>query len=297
MDLHEEFDSFARARASESGARLRGADARARLDARVVRGRRVQNAKVGAGTVAAVGVFAAGVVMVPRLGLGTASPGSSPSPTGGTALASTSIDEAVTPSPPGTASSAPAVDVSSLPALGTADYLVAANTLWNVSRPLACQALAGSEPEKGVGHDMRGQRVPLPSWIETGRVYGWGNDALVGGYPLPLAAATQSDTDAVRVLVSDFSAGPTELVLTAPGGAVWGFTVDWMEDALAPDALGAFVALFPNYDCNDGVPAEGQYEARMAFTAGDGSTQVVTLAPITVVSGVPSMLAVDAAGR
>ncbi len=81
-----------------------------------------------------------------------------------------------------------------------------------------------------------------------------------------------------RVLVSDFSGGPAELVLTRPDGTVWGFTVSWSQrDDLPHDAPGAFVELSANYDCNDGVPQAGTYDARLAFTAGDGSTQVVTL--------------------
>jgi hypothetical protein len=39
------------------------------------------------------------------------------------------------------------------------------------------------------------------------------------------------------------------------------------------------------------------YEARLAYRAGDQTTQVVELLPMTVVCGVPSLPEVDAAGR
>ena len=68
MDLHEMFDRHARAASADAGDHLRGASIRARLDARVARGRRVRNAAFGAGGVAAVGLLAVGAVMVPRLG-------------------------------------------------------------------------------------------------------------------------------------------------------------------------------------------------------------------------------------
>jgi len=77
MDLHDEFENFARDRAAESGSRLRGADVRARLEARVARGRRARIATMGAGTVAAVGVLAVGAVVVPRLGGESVSPAGS----------------------------------------------------------------------------------------------------------------------------------------------------------------------------------------------------------------------------
>lgn len=80
MDLHDEFENFAFDRATESGNRLRGAEVRARLDARVTRGRRARYAAAGAGTVAAVGLIAVGAVMVPRLGTTPVAPPSSAGP-------------------------------------------------------------------------------------------------------------------------------------------------------------------------------------------------------------------------
>jgi hypothetical protein len=121
---------------------------------------------------------------------------------------------------------------------------------------------------------------------------------LVGGTAAPLAAVGQADFEAVQVLASDFSAGPGELVLTGADGVHWGFTVTWEErDDLPHDAPGVFAVLTPNYECNDGAPSEGVYEARLAYRAGDQTTQVVELLPMTVVSGVPSLPEVDAAGR
>ena len=75
MDLHDELERYAHERAAESGARLRDAQVRARLESRVTRGRRVRSAAVGAGTLAAVSLLAVGAVMVPQLG-GQSAPGS-----------------------------------------------------------------------------------------------------------------------------------------------------------------------------------------------------------------------------
>lgn len=294
MDLHDEFDRHARERAS--GSRLRSADVRARLEGRVTRGRRVRGAAVGAGSVAAVGVLTVGAMMVPRLGL----PGMSE-----VGSAADSADGPVTsspaPEPSASASSATTpepIDAGELPALGTDGYLVRGHAVWDAPGPLACKDLAKAKAPEDATFTVDDQQVPLPSWIETGRLYGWGDDILVSGYPIPLAASAKPHFDATQVLVSDFAGGPAELVLTSPDGTVWGFDVSWSErDDLPHDAPGAFVALSADYVCNDGAPPVGSYDARLAFTAGDGSTQVVELDPITVVDGVPSLPEVDAAGR
>lgn len=302
MDLHDEFERFSHNRATESGMRLRDAGVRSRLEARVTRGRRVQNAKVGVGTVAAIGAMTAGAVMGPRLGLWTSSPAGNPSPSDGPTVATSPTESQATSSAPAPSASVPAdgipVDAGAMPALGTRDHLASAFKVWTAPGPLACAALASSEPEGGVGEEVAGEAVPLPAWIETGRLYGWGDDVLVGGYPLPLAATGQPDFDTVQALVSDFSTGPAELVLTRPDGTLSGFAVTWSErDDLPHDAPGLYVTLSANYDCNDGVPVEGLYDARLSFEAADGTTQVVSLASITVVDGVPSLPEVDAAGR
>jgi len=298
MDLHEEFDRHARERVSESGARLRGADVRSRLESRVTRGRRVRSATVGAGSVAAVGVLAVGAMMVPRLGLpGIGMSGSAADSAVGPATSSAGYSPPPSPSMNSEAS-APAVEESNLPGLGTDGYLDNGYELWNSPGPLSCDGLASAEPPAGTVFTLDHPQIPIPTWIETGRLYGWGDDVLVSGYPIPLAASAQSDFDAVQVLVSDFAGGPAELVLTSPDGTVWGFAVSWSErDDLPHDAPGAFVALSADYECNDGVPPVGTYDARLAFTAGDGSTQVITLDPIAVVDGVPSLPEVDTAGR
>ena len=253
MDLHEEFDNFARARTSESGARLRGAEARARLGARVARGRRVRNATVGVGTVAAAGALTVGAVMLPRLGSGVSMPGATSVLTGATGTSATPTDSGT--SMPAPSPSGPGTDVHQ-PALGTSGYLAAADTLWDVPGPLSCKALAASVPEKGVGYDMTGQRVPVPSWLETGRLYGWGGGALAEGTPIPLAAKSQANFSNVQAVVADFSAGPADLVLTRPDGSVWGFTLSWSERSdLAHDAPGVFVTVTPDQGCNVRQPA------------------------------------------
>lgn len=298
MDLHTEFERHATAVSGGAGSRLQGADVRARLDARVARARRVENVKVGAGVVAAVGAFGLGAVFAPRLWENAAPAGDIP--TGPPSASATATDapapsESVGPSP--TVSPTP-VDPAAMPSLGGEGYLAGGVTVWDVAGPLTCDALAASAPEDGVGFDVSGQRVPLPAWLETGRLYGWGDDVLVGGTPAPLGAVGQADYEAVQVLASDFSAGPGELVLTGADGTVWGFAVTWEErDDLPHDAPGVFAGISPDFECNSGVIPEGVYEARMAFKAGDQTTQVVQLEPMTVVGGVPSLPEVDAAGR
>ncbi len=298
MDLHDEFDRHASAVSAGAGERLKGAGVRARLDSRVSRARRVENAKVGAGVFAAAGALAVGAVLAPRWwgGAVDAADGPANSPAASEAASdSPSPSETVAPSPP--VSSAP-VDLTGSHLLGDKIILAGTVAVWDVTGPLTCDALAASAPDDGVGVDVVGQTAPVPVFLETGRLYGWGDDVLVGGTPAPLGKVGQWDYEAVQVLASDFSAGPAELVLTGADGVHWGFTVTWEErDDLPHDAPGVFAVLTPNYDCHDGVIAEGVYAARMSFTAGDQSTQVVQLNPLVVVSGVPSLPEVDAAGR
>ena len=299
MDLYEEFERHAAAASGGAGARLQGTAVRARLDARVSRARRIENAKVGVGVVASVGVVAAGAMFAPRLWQ-SAAPAGAPTGVASVSASATATDapapsESVGPSP--TVSPTP-VDPAAMPSLGGEGYLAAGVTVWDVAGPLTCDALAASAPEDGVGFDVSGQRVPLPAWLETGRLYGWGDDVLVGGTPAPLGAMGQADYEALQVLASDFSAGPGDLVLTGAGGERWGFTVMWEErDDLPHDAPGVFAVISPDFECNSGVIPEGVYEARMAFRAGDQTTQVVQLELMTVVGGVPSLPEVDAAGR
>lgn len=74
--------------------------------------------------------------------------------------------------------------------------------------------------------------------------------------------------------------------------------MSWSERSdLAHDAPGVFVTVAPDPDCTGGHLPYGTYDARLSYTAGDGSTRVVTLDPITVAVGVPSLPEVDAAGR
>ncbi len=308
MDLHDEFERHAHARASESGARLRGAAVRSRLAGRVTRGRRIRNVTVGAGTVAAVGVLAVGAVMVPRLGDGASSTGSTPSPSG-TPAASMAPGVSTAPGDDQAATSAPSpsaarVDVAGMPALGTSDYLVVTSTGWNVAGPPTCEALAASGPEDGVATDLQGQRFPVPSWLETGRLYGWGDDVLVGGTPIPVAATGRGDFAAVQEFVSNFTAEPgnpsadlTELILTGADGSVWAFTLSWSDrDNLPYDPVGTFITMSPIYDCNEGIPPAGVYDARLAMLRADNGA-VIMLSPITILDGVPSLPLVDATGR
>jgi|GEM_PF-1991725 len=313
MDLHDEFETFAHTRGSESGARLRDASVRARIDARVARGRRVHNAKVGVGTVAAVGALTVGAVMMPRLDWGVSSPGASPSLSGDPSISTgpevstaPGDDQLPSQSPSPSPSPSPSrVDVDGLPALGSSNYLAVVSEAWTLVGPPTCEAMAASEPTDGVADSTgQAQSFPIPAWLENGRLYGWGDDVLTGGYPIPVAALGQANFASVQDFVSNLTAEPGtpgaptfELILTGVDGSIWGFDVSWSErDDLPHDAAGLFVSLSPNYDCNDGTPVQGVYEARLATTTVDRGTVIARLSAITVVGGVPSLPDVDAQG-
>jgi len=312
MDLHEEFESYARVGAPESGARLRGADVRARLDARVVRGRRVRNAKVGAGTVAAVGAFAFGAVMVPRLDWGVSSPVGSPSLSGDLSISAAPGDDQVSspsPSPsPSPSLSRPALSdplggpaVTVLHALGQEGYLSSVDRIWQLTGPATCEGIA-AEPYGGADGGQPGEDstlpVPVPSWIEDGRLYGWGDDVLVGGYPIPVASASDDHVVVGGDASVEQFGRDAMLVVTDRHEVSWGYTLTWsfIGDP-EHDAPGTFVSMSDTYACNgDGVPAAGMYNARIGYLAADGTYEVIELAPIEVVDGVPSLPEVNAQG-
>lgn len=308
MDLHDEFSRHAISHVSDSGSgeRLRGADVRARLEARVTRGRRVHHAKVGVGTVAAVGVLAVGAVMVPRLSGGTLDPASqvpsyaSDVPTPSASVPSPHPSEPASVDRPALPEASALPNPADLPRVGDENYLATIDALWQLTGVQACEAIA-AEPYPGAKAEagVYGSTVPVPSWLETGRLYGWGDDVLVGGYPIPVApltaeqAAMGGDAD-----IEQFGRDAV-LVITGADGVSWGYSVTWLliVDPVH-DEPGTFVELNDTYECGgDGVPPEGVYNARLAYLAADGTHDILELSPIQVVSGVPSLPEVDAAGR
>ena len=295
MDLHEEFEGFASASARESGSRLRGADVRARLDARVARGRRVHNAKVGLGAVAAVGAFAVGAVMAPRLDWGVSSPGAAPSPTGTpTAVATNSVAPSTSASPDPTAA---AVDPRDMPVVTEGDYLVQRGRSWSVDSALTCAVLADAQPPADAVFTLDAPQWPIPSWLETGRLYGWGDDVLVGGYPTPVVLSSQAESGSIRAAMTTLVAGEVDLSLRGADGQVWGYSVMWSDrEDLPHDAPGLFVELNADWGCNSTIPAAGVYDARLSYVREDGAFMVAELSQITVVRGVPSLPDVNAQG-
>lgn len=179
------------------------------------------------------------------------------------------------------------VDPEDLPELGSSGYL-AATSVTEVTGDLSCTgSLAAAEvPEPDyTGEAANPVPVPLPRWIETGRLYGYGDDALIGGYPIPLG------TDAAA-LVDQYGKGPARLVLSSNAGDTWVFDASWSErDDLPHDAAGWFVALSQVWDCGHaGIIEPGDYQARLVFSDVDpGQPGTAVLTPITIVAGVPSI--------
>ncbi|WP_144018441.1 hypothetical protein [Demequina sp. NBRC 110051] len=150
---------------------------------------------------------------------------------------------------------------------------------------------AEATADDGVGDTSTGAFAPIPSTVETGRLYGYGDDALVGGYPAPLGP------DATFA-VEEFGREPARLVLSS-GEDRWVFDAAWSErDDLPHDDAGWFVALSQVWDCGspDLIP-EGDYEARLIYSDADGDQAgTAVLSDIAVVEGVPSLPEIDSAG-
>lgn len=211
----------------------------------------------------------------------------------------------VDPNQPANSSQSPEVDqtspdveepasVDGRPGVGTEGYLASHNMAVQVG-DFSCTGTLHvkdvGDPD-ATGGELGSLPVPIPSWIETGRLYGYGDDALVGGYPIPLGPDAVGPADQIP-------AGQARLLLTGDSGDTWVFDVAWSErDDLPHDAPGWFVELGQVWDC--GVPdpiAPGDYEARLLY-AGDGTEPPFTavLKPITIVDGVPSIPEIDAQG-
>ncbi|MFW2512363.1 hypothetical protein ACNI3K_01135 [Demequina sp. SO4-13] len=157
---------------------------------------------------------------------------------------------------------------------------------------LECAALLGDQDFVTGTGDSGGfvGSIPVPSTIETGRLYGYGDDALVGGYPIPVGGA-DGEADPVERMTD---VGDTRLLLRGVDGT-WVFDARWSErDDLPHDEPGWFVELNQVWDCgNPDLIAEGEYSASLVVPEmGD----VYDLTPITVVNGVPSIPEIDEQG-
>jgi len=269
--LQEEFDVVAHHGGRGVAERLRSPEARERLARRVRRGRMVRDVSVGAGSVAAVTLVAAAAIAMSRVG------GIQPAATSGA------------PSVPATASPGPvfALEPAPEPTAG----VVTQGSEWILAGDPTCEAFA-AQPESWTRPEIA-PPMPIPSILETGRLYGWGDDVLVGGYPQPVPL------DALGPVEVDSSEQTTIMVhLKAADGRVWVFSLELsMRDDLPHDAPGLFASLSPLYECSaDGPIPPGRYEARVGFSNGAGSSVIVQVSDITVVEGVPSVPEVHAQG-
>ncbi|MFW7413898.1 hypothetical protein [Demequina sp. SO4-18] len=185
-------------------------------------------------------------------------------------------------------------DVDGRAGLGTDGYL--ANH--NMAVQLGDFSCTGTLQAKDVGDPYASGEgsgslpVPIPSWIETGRLYGYGDDALVGGYPIPLGPDAVGPADAIV-------AGEARLILTGDAGDTWVFDARWSErDDLPHDEPGWFVELGQVWDCGSPDLIEsGEYEARLLYEgSGEEPPFTAVLKPITIVNGVPSLPEIDAQG-
>src|SRR5690606_13454614 len=81
--------------------------------------------------------------------------------------------------------------------------------------------------------------MPVPPTIETGRLYGWGDDALIGGYPIPV-----SDENSNEPYLAQFPDIGDATLLRRSETDTWVFAAVWSErDDLPHDEPGWFVAL------------------------------------------------------
>ncbi len=190
-------------------------------------------------------------------------------------------------------------DFADLPAHGTDDYLASPVAVREWMDGLSCSAIldgVGEGADLGPEVGEAGPLPPVPSWIETGRLYGWGDDVLVGGYPIPVATASEGWELPWADPARPESADPAVLVLSA-GGEYWVFDVRWLElGDPEHDGPGWFIELTPNWECGTAqLITEGVYDAQLLF-GGAGDQLEVELSPISVLAGVPSLPEVDAQG-
>ncbi|WP_084039196.1 hypothetical protein [Demequina sp. NBRC 110053] len=172
-----------------------------------------------------------------------------------------------------------------LPALGEEGYLTQALGARPWTGGLGCSAVLDGTAGPGSDGETL-YDVVIPSWLETGRLYGYGNDALVGGYPIPVMPGmsgelARTDPDEARLVLRD-------------GVGAWVFSVAWSErDDLPHDPEALFVELNQIWDCGSGDLIEpGSYAATLIRPGADG-LEALDLTPITVVDGVPSIPELD----
>ncbi|MFN3866985.1 MAG: hypothetical protein ACK4MD_09780 [Demequina sp.] len=193
----------------------------------------------------------------------------------------------------------PDPDPASLPALGTDDYLAGTASVREWSGGLSCGPVldgVGEGADQGAVVQDPGPVPPVPSWIETGRLYGWGDDVLVGGYPIPLATFGEAWTDTIADRLPVGSDSAARLVLSSDGD-YWVFDARWSERGDPEnDAPGWFLELSQVWDCgHPDMIGKGTYTAQVLYESVDGE-RIVDLTPVTVVRGVPSLPEIDAQG-
>lgn len=293
MNLRDELHARGGARGAGDG--LRSMATQGELGRRIARGRAVRTGAAAGGTVAALGLVTFGAAALPGMWPGQAAPAGEPS---GIAVSdATSTAAPATPTPSSVASIGP-VDPAQMPARDDDGYLVTRGRAWDAPALLSCGALADAAPPDGAVFTADAPTWPVPSWLETGRLYGWGDDALIGGYPIPVGPPSDGGEDSLRATLATLVTGDVNLVLTDGTGGVWGYTATWSDRSDLPhDPEGLFVELNADWSCQPDIPAEGVYEARLSYVGEDGTAHIAELSPMTVVNGVPSLPEVDAAGR
>ncbi|WP_084079225.1 hypothetical protein [Demequina sp. NBRC 110057] len=161
------------------------------------------------------------------------------------------------------------------------------------SEDTTCAALlADSEYVTSTGGDAGlNAFAPLPIELETGRLYGYGDDALVGGYPIPVSGGGVSDA-----WYSAFQGLEATVLLrpASPAPGVWVFDAEWTyRDDLPHDDAGWFVSLSQVWDCGEPDLMEpGRYNATLVLSDAENA-QALDLTPVTVVGGVPSIPEVE----
>ena len=201
------------------------------------------------------------------------------------------------PSPTPNAPDASPVD--HLPALDAPNYLVEMTGAYRASETLTCNIIPIA-PMAAEDYPSAGSIPPLPTWIESDRIYGLANE-LPPSYPIPLYSRDGSQNFGLALNeIPQLYPKDAEIVvaLIAEDGSWWGFDARYQVIYAMPhDPPGIFVSLTPNADCHGGPRATngshippGHYDARVMVNRTDIAygNVIKDFGEVEVITGLPS---------